>query len=36
MVQQTITEEGAFTQTQRTQINENFDDLYAAIGQNPD
>ncbi len=33
MTQQTITEEGAFNRTQRTQINDNFTELYAAIGE---
>ena len=30
MTQQTILEEGAFNNTQRTQINDNFDELYSA------
>lgn len=33
MAQQTITEEGAFQRTQRKQINDNFTELYAAVGQ---
>jgi hypothetical protein len=33
MTQQTILEEGAFQRTQRDQINENFTELYAAVGQ---
>ena len=31
MAQQTILEEGAFTRTQRDQINENFTELYGAV-----
>lgn len=32
MTQQTIIEEGAFNSTQRTQINENFAELYGNSG----
>lgn len=33
MAQQTIKQEGCFDKTQRTQINDNFTELYAAVGQ---
>ncbi|MFA7238989.1 MAG: hypothetical protein WC091_02680 [Sulfuricellaceae bacterium] len=32
MTQQTLTQEGAFSNDQRKQINENFDELYTLVG----